>query len=93
MKKEDCRSVIQYDFDKRKETGRYAVHHVFQGPYRRTCEKYGFLVAVTPEVHNLIHKYPNGHIDTMLKRDCQRYYETHISTRKAFIEEFGRSYL
>lgn len=81
------------DFERRKDTGMYAVHHVFQGPYRRHCEKYGFLVAVMPSVHQLIHDNPGGHLDMMLKRQCQRWYETHISTRKAFIEEFGRSYL
>lgn len=93
MKKEDCRSVLQEEFTKRLETGKFAVHHVFPGSRRRICEKYGFLYALTPEAHEMVHRYPNKMLDLYMKQDAQRWFESHIGNRKDFIEEFGRSYL
>ena len=93
MKKEDCRSVLQKDFTKRLETGKFAVHHVFPGSRRRICEKYGFLYALTPQAHEMVHRYPNKMLDLYMKQDAQRWFESHIGRRKDFIEEFGRSYL
>lgn len=93
MKKEDCRSVLQEDFSKRLETGKFAVHHIFPGNKRRKCEKYGFLYALTPQAHEMVHRYPNKMLDLFMKQDAQRWFESHIGSRKDFIEEFGRSYL
>lgn len=93
MRKQDCRSVVQDDFDELLELGDRCIHHVFQGPNRRLCEKYGFLVAVTPAVHALIHRYPNDKLDKWLKQECQRWYERHKGTREDWIREFGRSWL
>ena len=93
MRKQDCRSVIQEDFRELLDDGGHCVHHVFPGSRRRICEKYGFLVALIPPVHAMIHEHPNKSMDLWLKRECQRWYEHHQGTRKDFIREFGRSYL
>ena len=93
MRKQDCRSVVQNDFAELLEFGDRCVHHIFQGPYRRQCEKYGFLVAVTPGVHEMIHRNTNTGLSLWLKQECQRYYEHHVGSRDAWIREFGRNYL
>ena len=93
MRKQDCRSVIQADFATLLQDGEHCVHHVFPGSRRKICEKYGFLVALDPEVHDFIHDHPNKFMDLMLKRECQHWYECHAGTRQDFIREFGRSYL
>lgn len=94
MRKKDCRSVIQGDFSELIRTQHYAVHHIFPGVgRRRKCEKYGFMIAVIPSTHDLIHAEPNQGLDLWLKRSCQRWYESHVGSRAEFIDEFKRSYL
>lgn len=75
-----------------------AIHHVFPGTGRRKhCDGYGFLVPLTPELHNMsdisVHNNPNTGLDLQLKQECQRYFEKHYGTRQKFIEVFGKSYL
>lgn len=75
-----------------------AIHHVFPGTGRRKlCEKYGFVVPLVPELHNMsgvsVHSNPNTGLDLELKQKCQSYFEEHCGSRKEFIGVFGRSYL
>lgn len=75
-----------------------AIHHVFPGVGRRKlCEKYGFIVPLTPELHNMssesVHGNPNKSLDLKLKQKCQKYFEKHYGSRKEFILSFGKSYL
>ena len=73
-------------------------HHVFPGnANRKKCEKYGFIAPLRPDLH------PNGvffkrteqslKIDTYLRQECQKYYETHYGSCEDFIGEFGKNYL
>lgn len=75
-----------------------AIHHIFPGNGRRKlCEKYGFIVALRPDYHNMsnysVHALPNYGLDLVLKQTAQRYFEEHYGSRSDFIREFGRSYL
>ena len=89
MKKEKLKSVIQPEFEDLVLTGEYAVHHVFPGRNRRKCERYGFLVALRPALHDEVHANPGGAVDTMLKDACRRYWIEHIGTEEEFRKEFG----
>ena len=72
-----------------------AIHHVFGGPDRKVSERYGFLVPLRPDWHNLssygVHQ--NRELDLRFKRLAQGYYEDHIGSREQFRQEFGRNYL
>ncbi len=73
-----------------------AIHHIFNGnPYRSLSDKYGFIVPLRPDWHNMTpySVHMNQEFDENLKRWAQRYYESHIGSRSQFIEEFGKSYL
>lgn len=75
-----------------------AIHHIFPGKGRRKlCDKYGFIVALRPDYHNMadysVHSLPNYGLDLVLKQEAQRYFEAHYGSRSDFIREFGKSYL
>lgn len=72
-----------------------AMHHVFNGPCRSLSERYGFIVPLRPDWHNMTpySAHTNQEFDEHLKRQAQEYYEAHIGTREQFIAEFGKSYL
>ena len=92
MKKSDLKSAIQPEFRDLILTGEYAVHHVFGGNgRRRICEKYGFLVAVRPAMHDEIHaKTAAGkYVDKVLKRQCYEYWRKSGGTDENFVSEFG----
>ena len=64
-----------------------AIHHVFPGTGRRKlCDKYGFIVPLTPELHNMsnvsVHNNPNTGLDLQLKQTCQRYFEANYGPRE-----------
>lgn len=90
-------SVLTDDLEHCYVTGspNIAIHHVFNGPNRKLSEKYGFLIPLRPDWHNMtsysIHM--NEKFDCQIKRIAQRYYEEHYGDRKRFIQEFGKSYL
>jgi hypothetical protein len=74
-----------------------AIHHIFPGIGRRKlCDKYGFIVPLVPELHNMssisVHNNPNIGLDLKLKQICQRYFEANYGGREKFISLFGRSY-
>lgn len=71
-------------------------HHIFGGSRRKTSEKYGFVIPLTPAMHPNGAQADNKHaheIDIALKQMAQRYYEKNYGTRAEFIKEFGKSYL
>ena len=72
-----------------------AMHHVFNGPCRSLSGRYGFIVPLRPDWHNMTpySVHINQEFDEHLKRQEQEYYEAHIGTREQFIAEFGKSYL
>lgn len=75
-----------------------AIHHIFPGNGRRThCERYGFIVALRPDYHNMsdysVHVNPNTGLDLDLKRICQTYFEEHYGSRDEFRSIFKKSYL
>lgn len=72
-----------------------AMHHVFNGPCRSLSGRYGFIVPLRPDWHNMTpySVHMNQEFDESLKRQAQEYYEAHIGSRQQFIAEFGKSYL
>lgn len=77
------------------ETENLEKHHIYFGSRRKTSDKYGFWVWLTPEMHrgtDGVHG-KNGHeLDQRLKRICQRRYEENHS-RDEFMALIGRNYL
>ena len=71
------------------------MHHVFNGPCRSLSDRYGFIVPLRPDWHNMTpySVHMTQELDEHLKRQAQEYYEAHIGTREQFIAEFGKSYL
>lgn len=67
------------------------IHHIFNGPYKKKSEKYGFLVNVHRFCHRKIHD--NYSIELKLKVECQEMFENNIGDRDKFIKEFGQSYI
>lgn len=72
-----------------------AIHHVFNGPNWSLSEKYGFLVPLRPDWHNMASYsvHMDQVFDESLKRKAQKYYEEHYGSREDFRREFGKSYL
>lgn len=71
------------------------IHHVFNGPNRNRSEKYGFLVPLRPDWHNMTQYsvHMDQQFDERLKRKAQIYFENHYGSREDFRREFGKSYL
>lgn len=93
-------SVLTNDMEHCYVTGNcnVAIHHIFPGTGRRKlCEKYGFIVPLEPQFHNMsdisVHSNPNKGLDLELKQKCQRYFEMHYGNRGEFIALFGKSYM
>lgn len=72
---------------------RVHIHHIFPGSRRQKSEEYGYIVPLSPWVHQAVHDKPNEAVDLALKQEAQRHYESHIGKRAEFIRIFGRSYL
>lgn len=73
-------------------------HHIYYGRgVRAISDKHGFWVWLTGEWHNEdsridVHHNPNCGLDTQLKIECQRKYES-THSRDEFIRLIGKSYL
>ncbi len=63
-------------------------HHVFNRANKALSEKYGFILPLSPEMHELIHKDQTMWLKYKVK--CEEYYihELH-RTKEQWIEEFG----
>lgn len=70
-------------------------HHIFGASNRKRSEKYGFIVPLHPELHNMSNEgvHFNKELDLKFKRMAQKDFEENHGTREDFIKEFGRSYL
>ena len=69
-------------------------HHVFNGAYKAASEKYGYVIPVHKDIHNMrwfsIHE--NRPFRLAIKQFCQRHFElTH--TREEFVEIFGQNFI
>lgn len=71
------------------------IHHVFGGANRSKSEGDGFIIPLHPNMHNMSNKgvHFNREMDLHYKRLCQKYYESHMGDRKAFIARYGKSWL
>lgn len=69
-------------------------HHIFFGPKKAFCDRYGYLIPLCYEHHEGMQgPHRNREIDIAYKRMAQRHYEAHIGTREDFIRELGKSYI
>lgn len=70
-------------------------HHVFNGSNRALSERYGFIVPLRPDWHNMTpySVHMDQQFDLSLKRKAQAYYESHYGSREEFRRTFGKSYL
>ena len=70
-------------------------HHIFGASNKKRSEKYGFIIPLHPNLHNMSNEgvHFNKELDLKFKQMAQAYYEKHNGDRVAFISEFGRSYL
>lgn len=92
------KSILTDDLSVSYLSGRPAecIHHVFGGSGRRSVsEKYGFIVPLTNDEHNMsdygIHF--NKELDLYIKRKCQKAYEDLGNSRENFINLIGKNYL
>lgn len=69
-------------------------HHVFSGPCRPISDRYGLVVHICRNCHSLIHDSEKGKdMKLRLHQEGQKIYEQRIGNRRAFIQDFIRSYL
>jgi hypothetical protein len=91
------KSILTDDLTVSYLSGRPAecIHHVFGGNGRRhISEKYGFIIPLTNDEHNMSNTgiHFNKELDLMIKKLCQKKYEeTH--SRAEFMALIGRNYL
>ncbi len=88
-------SILTNDMNKCFLTGstnNIHIHHVFGAANRKNSEKYGFLVPLRADWHNMADYgvHFNKDLDLILKRLCQDYWLQNYGTQKDFINVFGR---
>ncbi len=68
------------------------IHHIFGAANKTNSEKYGFLVPLRDDWHNMsdygVHF--NKELDLKLKTACEEYWLQNYGTREEFIAVFGR---
>ncbi len=73
------------------------LHHIFYGIRKDMSEHYGFMIPLSPDLHNMnpdsVHGNPNEGLDKKLKQMAQTYYEERIGTRDDFRADFEKSWL
>ena len=90
--------VFTQDLDKciitgtTKMHGNIHIHHIFGGANKKWSEKYGFLIPLRADWHDMadygIHFDRN--LDLKYKRLCQEYWLEHYGTKEEFIAVFGQ---
>lgn len=65
-------------------------HHVFMGRNRQASDRYGAVVWLCRDCHNLVHQ--NREVSLRLMKKEQKRLE-HEMSREEFIKIFGRNYL
>ena len=71
-------------------------HEVLFGSNRQKSIKYGLVVFLTPEMHNMSNSgvHFNREFDLYLKKIAQKTWQEYYNkTEKDFLKEFGRNYL
>lgn len=70
-------------------------HHIFGASNRKRSEKYGYIIPLHPNLHNMSNNgvHFNKELDLKFKRMAQEHFEENHGTREEFIREFDRSYL
>ncbi len=67
------------------------VHHIFGGANKQNSERYGFLIPLRCDWHDMadygIHF--DKEFDLKYKRLCEEYWIENIGTQEEFIETFG----
>jgi hypothetical protein len=68
------------------------VHHIFRGHNKKNSEKYGFLLPLRPDWHNMSNYgiHSDRSMDLKYKRMCQEYWLEHYGTQEEFIKVFGQ---
>lgn len=68
------------------------IHHIFGGSNKKNSEKYGFLIPLTADYHDMSDKaiHFNRELDLHYKRLCQAYWLDNIGTKEDFIYTFGK---
>ena len=68
------------------------IHHIFGASNKANSERYGFLIPLRADWHDMadygIHF--NKALDLKYKHLCQEYWLKHIGTKDDFIQVFGR---
>lgn len=69
-----------------------ALHHIFGGANRKRSEKYGFILPLRPDWHNMSNYSVHSDRDLDLKYKCmaQDYYLEHYGSQDDFRREFGK---
>ena len=71
------------------------IHHIYGGPNRNNSEKYGLIIPLCADHHNMSpdSAHLNPDINKRLKVIGQEVFETKVGTREEFIQIFGKSYI
>ena len=99
-KRRKAEKVVKIRLQDKKEclithsTANLTRHHIFYGPLRKKSEKYGLVVWLQADWHNMadygVHFNPG--LDNRLKQIAQREFER-VYGHEKFMAEFGRNYL
>lgn len=95
MKKEFCIMPENPHYATERFDGAHR-HEVFYGSYRQTSIKYGLVVFLTPEMHDMSNKgvHFNTEFNLYLRRIGQKAAMKHYGwTKEQFIKIFGKNYL
>ncbi len=67
------------------------IHHIFGGAKKAASEKYGFLVPLRMDWHDMsdyaVHF--NKELDLRFKEDCEHFFLENVGSKEDFINEFG----
>ena len=87
-------SVLTNDLEHCYITGstNVAIHHIFGAANRKISEKYGFIVPLRPDWHNMSNYgvHFNRELDLKLKCACEKWWLENGRTKEEFISIFGK---
>lgn len=68
------------------------IHHIFGGSNKANSEKYGFLVPLRADWHDMADYgvHFDRSLDYKLKKLCQDYWLGHYGSREEFVAAFGK---
>jgi len=87
-------SILTEDLDECYITGskdNVHIHHIFGAANKKNSEKYGFIIPLRADWHNMsdygVHF--NKELNLKLKRKCEDYWLKHYGNKEDFIQKFG----